>query len=319
MNDDLRTAAERLIANWYEEYRGKSQVGIPNTGLVVLEIFRTIYPLEASDVITPGGGQVRLLGGRRANEIIRRFLPDARELGTESGRTSRGTSEAARALAVRLNDIQGAELTDEDVRSDLADAMQRWIVNNPISDYYARQRLKPELGLNLGSIRNVSRTLDGARERGQAGPLAQHLVGAKLQLRFPELEIPNHSYSTADVQTGRGGDFVVGDAVFHVTVSPMQILMEKCAANLLDGFRVVVVVPESARAAAQQLLEVQGIGDRVDVFSLEAFVAQNVDEMAEFATANYRIKLRELFEAYNARVEAVEPDQSLQIEIPENL
>ena len=44
-----------------------------------------------------------------------------------------------------------------------------------------------------------------ARESGRSGPVAHHLVGANLALRFPHLTIENLSYSTADDQLGRPG------------------------------------------------------------------------------------------------------------------
>ena len=37
--------------------------------------------------------------------------------------------------------------------------------------------------------------------------------------------------------SGRPGDFVVGDTAFHVTVSPMPPVLDKCEANLRNGYR----------------------------------------------------------------------------------
>jgi hypothetical protein len=45
-------------------------------------------------------------------------------------------------------------------------------------------------------------------QSGKDGPVAQYLVGAKLALRFPTEKIGNESYSTADVQLNRPGDFL---------------------------------------------------------------------------------------------------------------
>jgi ubiquinone/menaquinone biosynthesis C-methylase UbiE len=44
----------------------------------------------------------------------------------------------------------------------------------------------------------IHELLEEARSRGKEAQLAQYLVGAKLQLRFPEEAIDNYSYSTAD-------------------------------------------------------------------------------------------------------------------------
>ena len=37
-----------------------------------------------------------------------------------------------------------------------------------------------------------------AREANKEGPVAQHLVGAKLQLRYPNIVIENNAVTTAD-------------------------------------------------------------------------------------------------------------------------
>ena len=81
----------------------------------------------------------------------------------------------------------------------------------------------------------VGQILAMARETGKYGPVAQYLVGAKLQLRFPEVVVRNESYSAPDQQTGQPGDFVVGDTAFHVTVAPTTGHFEKCVRNLREG------------------------------------------------------------------------------------
>ena len=53
--------------------------------------------------------------------------------------------------------------------------------------------------------------------------------------------------------------------------------------------------------------------------SIEEFVGTNVEEIAAFAAPAIRSGLRALLQRYNQRVQAVEPDPSLQIEIPGNL
>src|ERR1700733_2699123 len=65
--------------------------------------------------------------------------------------------------------------------------------------------------------------------------LTLHLVGAKLQLRFPELKISNESASTADLYAQSPGDFLIGNTAFHITVAPMQAVFEKCVQNIAQG------------------------------------------------------------------------------------
>ena len=61
------------------------------------------------------------------------------------------------------------------------------------------------------------------------------------------------------------------------------------------------------------------LSDSVGVLSLEAFVGQNIEEMGEFSKASVAAHLRRVLEAYNERVEAVETNRALLIEIPANL
>jgi len=120
--------------------------------------------------------------------------------------------------------------------------------------------------------------------------VAQHVVGAKLSLRYPHLEIENHSYTTADVQLGRPGDFVVGDTVFHVTVAPMPAVIDKCDLNLRNNFRAILLVTDSKLQAVRQMAEIKGIADGAHCLKSTMSV-----------------------------VLAVETDRSLLIEIPANL
>jgi hypothetical protein len=92
---------------------------------------------------------------------------------------------------------------------------------------------------DLATWHNIFNFLKTARKAGKEGPVAQHLIGAKLQLRFPDMPVSNESYSTADDQLGRPGDFHLGDTAFHVTVAPMPAVYEKCRSNLHEGCELI--------------------------------------------------------------------------------
>ncbi len=109
----------------------------------MLEHLRSHYPLIEDHYLAPGGGQVRQLSGSRVRRILRRF-GETRSLGTEAGRTSRGTPGAARELVDSLNSFD-IELADSDKRNELADVLQRWLIENPIAEFFAQQRLEVEL------------------------------------------------------------------------------------------------------------------------------------------------------------------------------
>ncbi len=69
------------------------------------------------------------------------------------------------------------------------------------------------------------------------------IVGAKLELRFPDSHVGRDKANAADLQTSRQGDFQLGNTAFHVTVSPMQKLVARVRENMREGFRPVVLVP----------------------------------------------------------------------------
>ena len=119
------------------------------------------------------------------------------------------------------------------------------------------------MSLNKSSSQIVADILEAAGSR--AGAVAQHLVGAKLAVRYPDLEIENFSYTTADQQLGRPGDFVVGDTVFHVTVAPMPPVVDKCEQNLRDGYRSMLLVVDSRLQAARQMMVAVDVQDRVGI------------------------------------------------------
>jgi hypothetical protein len=168
----------------------------------------------------------------------------------------------------------------------------------------------------------VAGIIAAGRERGgnAAGAIAQHLVGAKLQMRFPGEQINIESYTTADRQTGRAGDYQVGDTAIHVTTAPSyKLFKERCTDNLRNGYRPRVLVPQDGLTSARVYARDAGIANQVAIQSIEDFVGTNVEEMAAFQQSEVRIGLKRLLQVYNARIEKGERDNSLQVEIPDNL
>ncbi|MFV0435310.1 MAG: DUF4928 family protein [Leucobacter sp.] len=168
-------------------------------------------------------------------------------------------------------------------------------------------------------------TSEGGRTSRGSLPLARSLVDLlngfagediELQLRFPELTIGTDHANAADQQTQRGGDFEIGDTVFHVTVAPGQAVIEKCANNLSSGTRPVLIVPADKVAAAVQLAEIGSLGNRIDVVAAETFIGTSVEEIGEYTSVGVEAQVARLLRVYNQRIQRIEPDQSLQIEVP---
>lgn len=307
------------LIDWYDGYRPsprqESERYVVCAGLAVLERLRDAFPLEPQDYITEKN-QVRT-GGPFIQGILARY-GETRVYTREGGRTTRGTRPAAEALVQRLNALDELADLDQEERAELADRLQGWLVER-VRDYFNRQRIAVEIDLGRPGSQIVEAVLAVAAATGKAGAVAQHLVGAKLALRYEEAQIENHSYTTADRQLGRPGDFVVGDTAFHVTVAPMEGLIRKCEENLRAGYRPLLLVPEGRVAAARQLAEIRELHERIGILPIENFVGQNIEEMGGFGRSAMATGFRALLEAYNERVAAVETDRSLMIEIPENL
>ncbi len=310
---ETSAAAVSIIQAWYAAQSGGK--GIANAGLIMAHHFALDYPLDEARFLTAGGGQISLIGGDRVKRIVETFdptLPSA----SEGGRTSRGTVGAAKDLASRLNAEPLLARLTETERQAAAEAMQKWLVTGPLRDLANKERIKPDYDLTATALVNIRAILQAAKQRGVAGCVAQHLVGAKLQLRFPAAKVAGHSCSSADAPTGRQGDFELDDAVFHVTVAPASRLIAKCQGNVREGLRPFVVVPADKTQAVVALLEEASIDRLVTVYPLDTFLAQNIDEISEFSSAKTRTGLRDLVAEYNSRVDRAEADKFLMLKVP---
>jgi hypothetical protein len=310
-----------VIQLWFQQLPSFSHTaGLPArgslaAGLVILERLKTDYSLDIDTHRAKGGAQLQGLNPSAVKKIQERF-GEFRPLLKEGGRTNRGTPLAAQSLLDALKPLQLELLTAKE-RVEILDSLQAWLVGK-VSEYFNRRRIEVEFDAQLTTWANIRNVLAAATAVGKASSVAQYLVGAKLQLRFPELKIENQLASAADDPTGRSGDFEVGDTVFHVTISPGIGVAEKCRTNLAAGKRAVLLVPDTAVLPARNYVE-NACGDRVFVISVETFVASNLEELSVFKRSEMIGGYRRLLELYNMRVDAIELDKSVMIEIPPNL
>ncbi len=230
------------------------------------------------------------------------------------------------AISTTLDDIRRLleslkalelELLSPEERNEILTALQAALVER-VRDSHNRQRLTFSFDPSKTTWQIVREILDSARKSGKEGPVAQYLVGANLQLRYPEIQVDNFSYSTSDAQRAKPGDFFVGDTAFHVTVAPMACVYERYRTNLSDGYRVYLIVPDRLAVGAWQNAEGVEMG-RIFVKSIESFVGGNVDEMSVFSRRDIIRQFRRLLEVYNMRVDAVETDKSMMIDLPPGL
>ena len=315
----IQSKVKRNFQTWYrslrqmKRYGGRPAKGTVAAALVVLERLRKECDLSLSGHLADGGAQIAGLSLSSLRKILVRF-GEMREFPSEGGRTNRGNNKPMQQLlqALEHSGFAGAGRAE---RGKLIDELQNFLVTS-LDEYYKLERIRFDFDAARPARGIIGDILAKAQERDQGGPVAQHLVGAKLAIRFPHLHIGNFTFSAADDQAGRSGDFHIGNTAFHVTVAPHLSHVARCGKNIRQGLAAFLLVVDSKRATARALLETEDLEAKVAVESVESFVGQNLSELAEFAPATFAEKLGELLVEYNRRVEEVETDGSLLIAIP---
>lgn len=306
---DLRNA----LTKFREEnaFRGKGPLGV---ALVVTQHARNIgLPLDPDKLVTEGGGQVLGLGKSAVQAVLARH-EISRVLASEGGRTSRGSLNNMREYVAFLNALSGK------MQIDLNEVEEFWIEG--VHEFFAAKPFKIKLDASRG-LRAVIRDVVAQAEERQkassgthyAGAVLQHLVGAKLECALGKGIVDHNSFSTADAPGGRSGDFLLGDVAIHVTTSPGEGVIEKCRDNLNEGLKAVIVTLQKGTTVAEGLAENQGIGERIDVFEIEQFIALNLYELGKFGAEGRQVAVGDLIKRYNEIVDEVETDPSIKIEL----
>lgn len=307
MPDELNALLTKFARE--KTFRSKGPLGV---ALVVTDHAKTLgLPLDSESLLTGKGGQVRGLGKSAVQTILARH-GISRVLAKEAGRTSRGSIEKMRDYVAFLNALH------EKGQEDLDSIELFWIAR--VRDYFAGQPFRIKLDASRSLMTVIRDIIDQAEARQReasgtqyAGAVLQHLVGAKLELVTGANKLKHHSFSTSDAQHGRDGDFVIEDVAIHVTTSPGEAVIERCRENLDDGCRPLVVTTKRGVPIAQGLADNRGLGDRIDIFDIEQFIAFNVYERGLFAAAGRRATVAKIVERYNEIIDSVETDPSLQI------
>jgi Domain of unknown function (DUF4928) len=269
-------------------------------------------PLDPGQLLTEGGGQVLGLGKGAVQSILNRH-GITRVLASEGGRTSRGSIGNMREYVALLNQLHAKGAAELDAIEGF------WIAR--VHEFFAAKPFKIRLDASR-SLRTVVRDVLGQAEDRQktapgvyyAGAVMQHMVGAKLDCALGQGNFEHNSYSTSDQQSGRRGDFFVGDVAIHVTTSPGEAVIERCRDNINDGIRPVLVTGQRGLTVAEGLADNAGLGDRIDIFEIEQFIALNLYELGKFAADGRRVAVSDLVNRYNEIIDDVETDPSLKIE-----
>lgn len=291
-------------------FRRKGSLGVALQVTDMIRSKNTPFPLEYDTFLASAGTQVKGLSGTAIDKILAKHGIN-RTLGTEVGRTNRGAPLHMRVYVDFLNGLQQESCLELDLIADL------WIER--VEEYFAaspfEMKLDPASGLR-SVIRNLMKQAEERQRRAVgfkfAGTLAQHLVGAKLDLVLGESDERHHGANQNDVD-GRHGDFLINDVCIHVTTAPGEALLRKCQANLGDGLRPIIVTVYGRIQVAEALAEDLGIGERIDIFEIEQFIASNMFELSLFQPSQRRVKVSELVKRYNAIIDKFETDPGLKI------
>lgn len=262
-------------------------------------------------ITTEGEGQVKGLGKNSVQAILADY-GITRVLAEEGGRTSRGSLGRIRNFLNFLNQLHVAGETD-------TAAIEAWWVEQAKHYFNAKPfALRFETGKSLRSIlRDLLAQAKKRQDEGAGtmfvGAMLQHLIGAKLALALPDIVFEHNGFSVADGPTGRSGDFEIGNASLHVTTTPGEAVVRKCAANLSAGRHPIIVTVHDMLPAADAFAAAQGIADRLDVLDAEQFPVANLHELGSFRSDQQRVTIDALVDKYNEIVTAQETDPSLRI------
>lgn len=284
---------------------------------VALVITRTAIksglPLDPATLVTAAQGQVLGLGKSAVQAILADY-GITKVLAAEGGRTSRGSMGNMQDYVAFLNSLGKAKTPD-------LKTIEAWWASR-VRDYFESSPLKLKVDTGSSLKACITGIFDEAKKRQSAnrgstvlGAVMQHLVGAKLEVLYPDQKIQHSGYSVADSPTGRSGDFQIGDCVIHVTTAPAQLLLQKCVENLDRGLRPLVISTSAGATMAETLADEEGMGKRIEVLDITQFLVANMLEWTVFNGSKRRDTFEGLIDRYNAIVEACETDPSLKIEI----
>ena len=225
-------------------------------------------------------------------------------LAAEGGRTSRGSIGNMREYVALLNRLHAEGSAD-------LDAIEAfWIAR--VQDFFAakpfRIRLDASRSLRTSCATCSTRPKNARRRRPgvyYAGAVMQHMVGAKLDCALGPGSLEHNSYSTSDQQSGRKGDFFlgdVGDSCHDVAGrSGDRAVPGQPERRLSRHARHRTARPNRRRGAGGQCR----LGDRIDVFEIEQFIALNLYELGRFAAEGRRVALSDFVTRYNEIVDDV--------------
>lgn len=308
--EKTRQESHQILDEWIASCTRSGNVA-RNTvcvGIVVIDHLRQNCPVSRDDVISLGGevkGARSGLGNiLEVYGVPRRYL---KEVTTRQGHQDGQRLFEAFDWGNKLMEVS-AEERDRLLLELIGD------LSNRASQWLRRQNLKLDVDRRQAPTAWVNLIVENAKQRS-GGVVEQHLVGAKLERRFEDIEIPNHPAHAGDRQTARAGDFTISQLVYHVTATPSRNVIQKCAENTKIGLHPILLVPSEQEFKAIALAQDEGVDKELTIISIEAFVALNIIELATEENKDFFGVLQDIVQIYNRRLAEVETDLSLRIEV----
>lgn len=309
-SDEIREKCYSIIYQWLESCTRSAKIS-RNTiaiGIVVMNHLRKSYPITREQVVSSGGeikgARSGLSNTLRTYGIPVSFLKEV---------TTRQSHQDGQRLLEQFDWGGILNTLSPDIKDMILVGCIDILVTHA-NAWFLRQQVKPQINRRHSPATWVNTIVESAKGKS-GGVVEQHLIGAKLERRFPTLSIDNNPAHAGDQQTARLGDFAIAKLVYHVTANPSRDVIGKCKLNLAAGYYPVLLVPASETGRARILAQEEHIESETTITSIEDFIALNIMEIAISESKDFYIVLQEIIQIYNKRLTQVETDLSLQIEI----
>lgn len=227
---------------------------------------------------------------------------------------ARNQAEHTLHFGLPTEEMEGLLLRDED----LGEGMTFWLERIRTAFAWKPFKVEADTAKSLQAI--VGDVLEQAKRRAKADPrypgaVLEHLVGATLDCALGQGTVQHNRFLSEDAPSAPVGNFLVGDVAIHVTSSPGEVVIKKCRENLNEGYRPMLVALQQGVTVAEGLACNLGMGDEIDIFEIEQFVALNLYEWAKFGADGRKTAVTDLVSRYNKIVEEFETDPNLKIEL----
>lgn len=203
-------------------------------------------PLDADALLTEGGGQVLGLGKTQVQTVLARHGIE-RVLAAEGGRTTVG---AALAICAPMSICSIPRPSWPTWKQLSISGLARCALFLPLKPFKIRLDASCSLRMMVRDVLVQAEERQKLRQACSTLVRCFNTVGAKLDCALSMNQSANqllhHSFSTSDAQSGRSGDFLLGDVAIHVTTSPSAGVIERCKENLDQGLRPVIVTNKYA-------------------------------------------------------------------------